>query len=81
MDCKIIDWLEPEAGTIAFPFVKNQAIDSQTFARQLVEETGVFILPGETFNMPGHFRIALGVEPPFFQKAMNKFEPFLINYK
>ncbi|HBE19705.1 MAG TPA: hypothetical protein DEG17_24140 [Cyanobacteria bacterium UBA11149] len=77
----LIDWIEPQGGTIAFPYLKNEAIDSQAFSRKLVEDTGVFLLPGETFNLPGHFRIGLGVEPPFFQKAMNEFENFLINYQ
>ena len=77
----LIDWIEPEAGTIAFPFLKDKAIKSQDFARKLVEETGVFLLPGEVFNMPSHFRIALGVEPDRFKKAMKEFERYLQNYK
>ncbi|PHX55232.1 hypothetical protein CP500_011880 [Tychonema bourrellyi FEM_GT703] len=54
---------------------------SSTTRGKLGASTGVFLLPGETFNLPGHFRIGLGVEPPFFQKAMNEFENFLINYQ
>lgn len=77
----LIDWIEPEAGTIAFPFLKNEGIESQAFTRKLVEATGVFLLPGEVFNTPGHFRIALGIEPDRFNKAMNEFERCLQNYK
>ncbi|MEM9543680.1 MAG: aminotransferase class I/II-fold pyridoxal phosphate-dependent enzyme [Cyanobacteria bacterium P01_E01_bin.42] len=72
-----IDWIEPQAGTFACVFWKNEIISSLDFARKLVEETGIFILPGETLNLPGSFRIALGIEPTIFQKAMNKFEEFL----
>lgn len=75
----LIDWSEPEAGTIAFPFLKT--FNSQDFSRKLVEQTEVLLLPGEAFDMPGHFRIALGIEPSLFQKAMNEFESFLVNYK
>lgn len=74
----LIDWIEPEAGTIAFPFLKT--FNSQDFASQLVKETGVLLLPGEAFNIPGHFRLSLGVPPDHFQQAMRKFEFCLKNY-
>ena len=74
----LIDWSEPEAGTVAFPFLKT--FNSQSFAYRLVQETGVLVLPGEAFDCPGHFRIALGVEPERFQKAINKLERCLQTY-
>lgn len=74
----LMDWVQPEAGTIAFPFLKT--LNSQDFAHRLVQETGVLVLPGEALDCPGHFRIALGVEPDRFQKAINALEQFLQTY-
>ncbi|HAZ46447.1 MAG TPA: hypothetical protein DDW76_32425 [Cyanobacteria bacterium UBA11369] len=68
----LIDWIEPEAGMVAFPFFKT--LNSQDFVCRLVQETGVLVLPGESFDCPGHFRITLGVEPERFQKAINKLD-------
>lgn len=73
----VIDWIEPEAGTFACVFWIDKEISALDFAHKLVEKTGVFLLPGETLNLPDSFRIALGLEPAIFQKAMNRFESFL----
>jgi aspartate/methionine/tyrosine aminotransferase len=68
----LIDWVKPEAGTIAFPFFTDPNINSKTVAKLLVEDHGVLLLPGEAFDRPSHFRIALGVEPSLFQYALEK---------
>jgi aspartate/methionine/tyrosine aminotransferase len=73
----LINWVEPQAGIVAFPFLTNASINSQDFAQKLVEKTGVLILPGEAFNMPGHFRICLGVEQKSFSTALNLFSKFI----
>jgi aspartate/methionine/tyrosine aminotransferase len=67
---RILGWVRPNAGTVAFPFFKDRSIDSATFAQKLVEETGVLVLPGEAFNLPGCFRIRFGIPPEEFQVAM-----------
>lgn len=74
----LMDWVKPEAGTVAFPFLKS--LNSQDFAYRLVQETGVLVLPGEALDCPGHFRIALGVEPDSFQKAISELERCLQTY-
>ena len=74
----LMDWVQPEAGTVAFPFLKT--LNSQDFAYRLVQETGVLVLPGEALDRPGHFRIALGVEPDRFQKAIDELERCLQTY-
>lgn len=68
----LIDWVKPEAGTIAFPFFTDPKINSKTVAKTLVEDHGVLLLPGEAFDCPSHMRIALGVEPRLFQYALEK---------
>ncbi len=76
----LIGWVKPDAGTVAFPFFKNKSIKSDLFAQKLVEETGVLVLPGEAFDMPGFFRISLGVNPEQFYTALNAFEQVLRTY-
>ncbi len=68
-----INWIKPDAGTVAYPYFSDKKIDSLTFSRQLVEHRGVLLLPGEAFDSPRHFRIALGVDPEFFQQALERF--------
>ncbi len=68
----LIDWVKPEAGTIAFPFFTDSDVNSKTIAKRLVEDHGVLLLPGEAFDRPSHMRIALGVEPNLFQYALEK---------
>lgn len=72
-----VGWVEPEAGTVILPFLKDKTLHSEAFFRELVEKTGVLVLPGEAFDLPGYFRVALGVEPEFFQIALEKFSQFL----
>jgi aspartate/methionine/tyrosine aminotransferase len=76
----VIGWIKPDAGTVAFPFFKDSSISSSAFAQQLVEETGVLVLPGEAFDMPGFFRIRFGVPPEQFKRAMNAFAQVLSTY-
>ena len=76
----LIGWVKPDVGTVAFPFFKDKSIKSDLFAQKLVEETGVLVLPGEAFDMPGFFRISLGVEPEEFSIALNAFSRVLKTY-
>ena len=69
-----IGWVRPEAGIVGFPFLRTKDVSSEHFVRQLVEHEGVFLLPGETFDCPGYFRICLGVEPNRFAEAMEKLD-------
>lgn len=76
----LIGWVKPDAGTVAFPFLKNELIKSDQFAQKLVEETGVLVLPGEAFDLPGFFRISLGVNPEQFNTALNAISQVLKTY-
>ena len=78
----VIDWIKPEAGTIAFPFFRDRnTINSQAIAKRLAEEHGVLLLPGEAFERPGHFSIALGVAPKLFDYALEKLDIVLEDYR
>ena len=51
-----ISYVRPKAGTTAF--LKYDApVDSVTFCKQLLEKTGVMLLPGATMDMEGWLRI------------------------
>ena len=56
----VFDWVRPRGAAIGFPrLVADVAIDD--FARELVDEEGVLILPGSIYEHPGnHFRIGFG---------------------
>jgi aspartate/methionine/tyrosine aminotransferase len=76
----VVDWIKPDAGTVAFPFLKDPSISSLKFAQQLIEDTGVLVLPGEAFDMPGFFRIRFGIPPEQFNRAMSAFAKVLSEY-
>lgn len=54
------EWVRPRGAAIGFPrLAADAAIDD--FARELVDEEGVLILPGSIYEAPGnHFRIGFG---------------------
>lgn len=53
-------WVRPRAGSVAFPRLLAP-VPVSTFARKLVEEEGVLLLPGDVYDFPGnHFRLGLG---------------------
>jgi aspartate/methionine/tyrosine aminotransferase len=50
------EWVRPKAGPIAFPRLLQGGIDE--FCDELVNESGVLLLPGSMYDHPGnHFRI------------------------
>ena len=56
----VFEWVRPRGGSIGFPrLVTDRPVDS--FAAELVRETGVLILPGTLFADAGnHFRVGYG---------------------
>ncbi len=54
---------------------------SRTIARNLVEEQGVRVVPGEEFGMPGYLRISIAYEPePRFTVAISRLNRFFESY-
>jgi aspartate/methionine/tyrosine aminotransferase len=52
-------WQRPQAGSIGFPQLIGEDVDG--FCQDLVEKTGVLLLPGTLYGVPGnHFRIGFG---------------------
>jgi aspartate/methionine/tyrosine aminotransferase len=69
-------WYCPtRAGMTAFPQLKTITSIDQ-FAKKLVDETGVLILPGSTYDYPGnYFRIGFGRKN--LSEALARFDSFL----
>ena len=56
----LFEWLEPRAGSIAFPLWLGQPPLDQ-FAEEIVARRGVMFVPGAMFGFPGgYFRLGLG---------------------
>jgi aspartate/methionine/tyrosine aminotransferase len=72
-----ISWVEPQAGIVAFPFFTDRSVDVKRFSDALVAKMSVSVLPGDAFEMPGHFRLGLGVPPDRFSAAMNRLSDFI----
>ncbi|MGE7090291.1 aminotransferase class I/II-fold pyridoxal phosphate-dependent enzyme [Lysinibacillus sp. NPDC048646] len=72
-----LDWVEPEGGIVAFPFLKDKTLSSQHFAEKLIASTEVSVLPGEVFERPGHFRVGFGLHPDKFRGAMKWMSEFI----
>jgi aspartate/methionine/tyrosine aminotransferase len=72
-----LGWVPAQAGAVAFPWLRDGSIESARFCRALVEQTEVCLLPGETFEVPGHFRLGLGVSPEDFSEALRRLGAFL----
>jgi aspartate/methionine/tyrosine aminotransferase len=72
-------WVRPESGTVAFlELLLPISIDD--FTEQLVEKTGVLIMPASIFDFPGNFfRIGFGRKN--MPDVLNRFEQFLISYE
>ena len=66
----IIEWQKPQAGTVAFPYLKNTN-NTREIAERLLK-VGVLVLPGDCFDMPKHFRMRIAVEPGYFKEAIDR---------
>ncbi|HVV67923.1 MAG TPA: aminotransferase class I/II-fold pyridoxal phosphate-dependent enzyme [Gammaproteobacteria bacterium] len=71
----LVDWYRPSAGYVCFPRLKLQT-PIEHFAKQLVDEKDVLILPGTLFdNNANHFRIGYGRKN--LSEALALFEEFI----
>lgn len=66
-----IDAVAPALGLTAFPRIAGVA-DTRAFARHLVAEHGVDVVPGEFFGRPGHLRLGCGLAPAELRAALGR---------
>ena len=63
-----ITWHEP-AGHLTFPGVGG---DTVRLADRLLDGHGTFIAPGESFGVPGHFRLNVGIGAEKLQEGLTR---------
>lgn len=74
-----IRWVRPESGTIAF-LELLLPIPIDQFTEELVEKTGVLIMPASVFDFPGNF-FRIGFGRSTMPDVLNRFEQFLTAYE
>ena len=75
-----LEWLEPVAGTTAFPRVKGVA-DATAFVDSLIRDYDTIVVPGHFFQAPAHIRIAFGGDPVKFRAALAQLDRALRELK
>jgi aspartate/methionine/tyrosine aminotransferase len=55
----LFEWKKPNASTIGFPRFKPQR-DVSAFCTELVQNSGVLLLPGTVYDQPRHIRFGFG---------------------
>lgn len=65
-----LSYIKPEGGVVAFPKYEYH-ISSDDFAEGLIKKTGVFVLPGSSFETENHFRINFGHPSGIFTEAVS----------
>ena len=56
-----LEWVPPQAGTVAFPRLREVA-DTTVMVERLVTERETIVVPGKFFDAPSHFRIGFSGE-------------------
>jgi aspartate/methionine/tyrosine aminotransferase len=64
-----LEWLEPAAGTTAFPRVKG-VDDTSELVDRLILDHDTIVVPGRFFQAPQHIRIAFGGRAEMIKEAL-----------
>lgn len=74
-------WFKPKAGYVAFPKCLLK-VDTRQFCRELVEENGVLLTPGDCFGFPDYIRIGYGkVDKKSLSEALEIVDSLIERYK
>jgi len=73
----VLAWVEPKAGPIAFPRLASGE-DSESFCRDVLEGSGVLLLPGRLYGeeWKAHFRVGFGRSG--FAEGLDAWDTFLM---
>ncbi len=52
-------------------------IDDETFCQQLLRDTGVLLVPGSRFDIPGHARLGYCTDTPTLQRGLDLLGQYL----
>ncbi|WP_211750230.1 aminotransferase class I/II-fold pyridoxal phosphate-dependent enzyme [Paenibacillus sp. Marseille-Q4541] len=69
----------PEGAFYAFPSIAHTGLNSETFALQLLKESGIATVPGHVFGAggEGHIRCSYSVSTEKISQALERMESFL----
>ncbi len=65
-----LSWVRPVGGMTAFPWLADGA-NAREFCREMAAR-GVLLLPGDCWEMPGHFRLGFGVSDEWFAEGLRR---------
>jgi aspartate/methionine/tyrosine aminotransferase len=68
-----LEWLEPAAGTTAFPRVRGVA-DTSELVDRLIRDHDTIVVPGHFFQAAEHIRIAFGGRPDMVREAVARLD-------
>lgn len=68
-----LEWLEPVAGTTAFPRVR-ECDDTTAFVETLVRDYDAVVVPGHFFQAPQHIRISFGGRHEMVKDALDRLD-------
>jgi len=68
-----LEWLEPVAGTTAFPRVRDLD-DTSGFVDALIRDYDTIVVPGHFFQAPQHIRIAFGGRTEMLTEALRRLD-------
>lgn len=68
-----LEWLEPVAGTTAFPRVKGMD-DTNDLVDRLIRDHDTVVVPGHFFQSPQHIRIAFGGPIAMVREAVRRLD-------
>ncbi len=71
-----ISYIEPKAGTTAF-LKYDLDMDSESFCKRLLDETGVILLPGNVMQMEGYLRIGYANDPVIIAEGLKRISAFI----
>lgn len=75
-----LEWIEPEAGTTAFPRVRDVA-DTTAFVDYLIREHDTVVVPGHFFQRPDHIRISFGGRTELLQSSLLRLDGALRSFQ
>ena len=68
-----IEWLEPQAGTTAFPRIRDMA-DTASLVDRLIRDYDTVAVPGHFFQSPQHLRVSFSGRPEMVRVAARRLD-------
>jgi len=66
-----LEWVQPGGGSVGFPRIRGVE-DVSSFVKDLRERYDTGVVPGQFFEAPGHFRVALGGKKEILEGGLER---------